>query len=54
MMFVRRKKVRGREYYYLVRSVRDGNTVRQEHLEYLGPTLPSKRELSAIKERHVK
>ncbi|MBD3387875.1 MAG: hypothetical protein GF416_02395 [Candidatus Altiarchaeales archaeon] len=51
-MFVRKKRVKGREYYYLVRSVREGNDVRQEVIEYLGADLPSKGELAEIKKRH--
>ena len=51
-MYVRTKKVKGREYYYLVRSVRHGNQVRQENLEYLGPKMPTKKQLEAVKRRH--
>ena len=51
-MFVRKKTIKGRQYYYLVRSIRDGNCVRQEYLEYIGPNLPSKKQLESIKKKH--
>jgi hypothetical protein len=51
-MFVRKKTIKGRQYYYLVRSVRAGDTIRQECLEYLGPKLPPKKELEALKKKH--
>ena len=53
-MFVRKKTVKGRDYYYLVKSIRDGDTVRQECLEYIGPKIPSTTELKEIKRRHEK
>ena len=53
-MFVRKKTIKGREYYYLVRSVRDGDAVRQEYLEYLGPNIPQKKELQRLKRKHSK
>jgi hypothetical protein len=51
-MFVRKKNIKGRAYYYLVRSVRNGETIRQECLEYLGPKLPAKKVLEAVKRKH--
>ncbi len=38
MAFIRTKKVKGKEYRYLVESYRDGETgkIRQRTLEYLG------------------
>ena len=53
-MYVRKKTIKGREYYYLVRSVRDGDTVRQEYIEYLGLTMPSKKEIEMIKRKAKK
>ncbi len=53
-MFVRTKMVKGRGYFYLVRSVRDGDRIRQECLQYLGPKLPGKRELEAVKKKFSK
>lgn len=37
-MYVRKKKVKNWYYYYLVKSVRQGNKVVQEHIKYLGKT----------------
>jgi hypothetical protein len=53
-MFVRKKTIKGRQYYYLVRSVRTGGTVRQQCLEYLGAALPHKKELEKIKKAHAR
>jgi hypothetical protein len=53
-MFVRKKTIKGRVYYYLVRSVRKGDSIRQEFVDYLGARLPSKKELEAIKKKHTK
>ena len=36
MSFVRRKTIKGHDYYYLVRSQREGDTVRQIHIKYIG------------------
>lgn len=48
-MYVRRKTVKGLDYYYLVKSVREGKRVKQVYLAYLGSELPSDRELERIK-----
>lgn len=37
MAFIRKKKVNGREYYYLVENYRQSGKVRQKTLAYLGP-----------------
>ena len=36
MAFIRYKTINGHKYAYLVRSVRDGDKVRQEYIQYLG------------------
>ena len=41
MVYVRSKKIKGQTYYYLVKSVREGERVRQISLEYLGAKKPS-------------
>jgi hypothetical protein len=51
-MFVRKKTIKGRQYYYLVRSVRCGQSVRQECLEYLGPQAPGIKQLAKLKKKH--
>ena len=44
LVFVRKKKIKGREYYYLVRSTRkDGRVRKVEH--YIGLNPPSKKDL---------
>ncbi|MFH1403554.1 MAG: hypothetical protein ABIH11_04715 [Candidatus Altiarchaeota archaeon] len=53
-MFVRKKRIKGREYYYLVKSVRRDGRVSQEFVEYLGSEAPSPRQLAEVKTRHDK
>lgn len=48
MVYIRAKTVRGRTYYYLVKSVRDGGSVRQIVLKYMGREKPSVEELNNI------
>jgi len=48
MAYVRAKKVKGRTYYYLVKSVRVGDRVRQVNLEYLGAEKPSTRHVKKL------
>lgn len=40
-MFVRVKKIKNREYYYLVENKRVGDQVKQKVIKYLGTTKPS-------------
>ncbi len=47
-MYIRKKTIKGKEYYYLVRSVREGKNVRQAFLAYLGTEKPDKKELKKI------
>jgi hypothetical protein len=51
-MYVRKKRIKGREYYYLVRSVRSGNSIRQEYLAYIGTFAPQIKKLDALKAKH--
>lgn len=37
MAFIREKEINGNKYLYLVKSVREGDSIRQEVLKYLGP-----------------
>jgi hypothetical protein len=53
-MYVRRKTIKGRVYYYLVKSIRNGDTIRQVYLDYIGPIMPTKKELAALKKKHSK
>lgn len=43
MAYVRRKRVKGHDYYYLVESYRQDGKVRTRNLKYLGttPDLPT-------------
>lgn len=36
MAFIRKKKVKGHTYYYIVRSYREKGKIKQEVLRYLG------------------
>lgn len=51
-MFVRKKRVKGIEYYYLVKSIRDGGVVRQKVVKYLGSDLPTQKTIEKIKKKH--
>jgi hypothetical protein len=42
LAFVRKKTIKGRNYYYLVKSVREGSKVRQKVIKYLGSRKPRK------------
>jgi len=43
MSYTRIKTIKGRQYKYLVRGVREGNSVRQKVIKYLGPVEPKYR-----------
>ena len=40
-MYIRRKIIRGKEYWYLCKSVREGSKVRQKVIKYLGTMKPT-------------
>lgn len=44
-MYVERKKIHGKEYYYLKRSVREGSKVRSKTVAYLGKSPLSRKQL---------
>jgi hypothetical protein len=48
MAYIRVQKRGKRRYYYLVKSEREGNKVRQKVLQYLGTSRPSKEDLDTI------
>ncbi len=51
MAFIREKEINGRRYLYLVKSIRDGESVRQKVLKYIGPVGDfSEEDLRKIKE----
>jgi len=53
-MFVRKKIINNKEYYYLVKSFRENKRVRQKVLEYLGTTIPNHETIKKIKEKYIK
>jgi len=53
-MFIRKKKIKGRQYYYLVKSVRKNCNVKQEYVEYLGSIEPTTEEIIKLKKKHLK
>ncbi|MEA3255361.1 MAG: hypothetical protein U9Q22_05955 [Candidatus Altiarchaeota archaeon] len=52
MVYVRSKRVKGNMYYYLVKSVREGDRVRQVTLDYLGAEKPDTCELIRLKKSY--
>jgi len=52
MVYVREKKVKGRTYYYLVKSVRNGPRVNQVNLEYLGSVKPSVKDVREMRKKY--
>ena len=51
-MFVRRKIISNHSYYYLVKSFRENNKVKQKVLEYLGTTLPNHGTIKKLKKKY--
>ena len=54
MPHVKRKRIRGNEYYYLVHNHRRGGKVKTRTLEYLGKEPPGAEELARLREKHSK
>lgn len=52
MAFVRKKNIKGKTYYYLVKSVREGKRVYQVNLAYLGPEEPKGEEVRKLIKKH--
>ncbi len=54
-MFITKKKISGKEYYYLQKSVRDGNKVKSKMVAYLGKTKEdAEKKAEEIKNQHNK
>ena len=49
MSYIRKKIVKGKEYWYLCKSVREGSKVRQEIIKYIGTQKPSPQEVENLK-----
>jgi hypothetical protein len=54
MPHVKRKRIRGNEYYYLVHNYRQSGKVKTRTLEYLGKKPPSAETLARLREKHSK
>ncbi len=54
MVYVRGKKIKGQTYYYLVKSVREGERVRQVSLEYLGAEKPAAEKVRRLGKKYGK
>jgi len=52
MAYIRTKKIKGRTYYYLVKSVREGDRIRQVMLEYLGTEKPDTEKTGKQPKKH--
>ncbi len=52
MTYVRSKNIKGRTYYYLVKSVREGKKIKQINLAYLGAESPGEEEVRKLKKRY--
>ncbi|HEX55069.1 MAG: 2-C-methyl-D-erythritol 4-phosphate cytidylyltransferase [Candidatus Altiarchaeales archaeon] len=54
MVYVRAKEIKGKRYYYLVKSKREGSRVRQITLKYLGSTHPDEETIMKLKNKYEK
>ena len=54
MPHVKRKRIEGTEYYYLVHNYRQRGKVKTRTLEYLGKEPPSAEMLARLREKHGK
>jgi hypothetical protein len=52
MVFIRSKRIKGKEYYYLVKSTRIKGRVKQTTLKYLGSKIPPKKETEELKKKY--
>lgn len=50
MVYLKATKVKGHIYYYLVRSVRKGDKVRQVIVQYFGSKKPGDEEVKKLRE----
>lgn len=53
-MFIRKKKVKDREYFYLVKSIREGKKVRQITIKYIGTEIPKNFNLKQLENKKKK
>ncbi|MEM4347032.1 MAG: hypothetical protein QW802_00390 [Candidatus Altiarchaeota archaeon] len=52
-MFIRKKRIKGREYFYLVKSIRKGKKVRQITLKYFGTEIPKNFDFKHLENKGV-
>jgi hypothetical protein len=52
MSYVRSKNIKGRTYYYLVKSIREGKKIKQINLAYLGAENPTGEEVKKLRKKH--
>lgn len=53
MAHVKRKRIRGNDYYYLVQSYRKGGKVKTRTLRYLGKQPPAPETVGRLREEHA-
>lgn len=54
MSFLRKKNIDGKDYWYQVKSIREGKKVIQKHIKYWGTEKPSKTQMVKIDELYKK
>lgn len=54
MVFIRAKRIKGKDYYYLVKSQRRGQKVNQITLGYLGTKIPSQEKIVTLEKKYQK
>jgi len=52
MVFIRRKRIKGRDYFYLAKTVRRDGKVMQITLEYIGKEIPTTEQISKLKQKY--
>ncbi|MEM2918248.1 MAG: hypothetical protein QXY62_01965 [Candidatus Altiarchaeota archaeon] len=52
-MFIRKKRIKGREYFYLVKSIRKGKKVRQITLKYFGTEIPKNFDFKHLENKEI-
>lgn len=52
MPYLKRKMIRGNEYYYLAHNYRCGGKVKTKTLEYIGTQPPSPEQLARMKQKY--
>lgn len=53
MAYIKRKRIKGRDYYYLVRTYRQGGKVKTQTLRYLGTRRPDRGDERTLREQNA-